>query len=255
MISGIVVVKDQAEQLGKCLASLSFCDEILVIDDYSSDNSVEVAEKAGAKVYKHRLQRDFAAQRNFGLEKAKNDWVLFIDADEVVSEELATELYQLTSQFLTEVNGYYLKRDDYMWGRKLRFGDAGRTNLLRLAKKSKGKWTGRVHETWDIVGETATLAHPLYHYPHATVKEFLKEINFYSSLRAEELSEKKATVSKLSIIGYPLGKFLQNYVVKLGFLDGTAGIISALMMSFHSFLVRGKLWQLRQRKQPYEFGN
>lgn len=255
MISGVILVKDQAEQLKKCLASLTFCDEIIVIDDYSYDESGKVAEKAGARVYKRKLHGDFAAQRNYGLEKAKNEWVLFIDADEVVPENLATELYQLTSQFLSEVSGYYLKRVDYMWGRQLHYGDAGTAKLLRLAKKSKGEWVGRVHETWNVVGEKATLSYPLYHYPHQTVKEFLQEVNFYSTLRAEELHDKKVAVNSFSIFSYPIGKFLYLYFIKLGFLDRTPGIISALMMSFHSFLVRGKLWQLGQRKKTYDFGN
>lgn len=255
MITGIILVKNQEEQLSKCLESLTFCDEIIVIDDHSMDNSVKVAESRGARVYKRKLNNDFASHRNWAMEKAKNEWILFIDADEVVSQELATELYQQTSQFLTDLNGFYVKRVDFMWGRKLRFGDAGNTKILRLAKKSKGKWEGRVHETWEVLGEKGTLKNPLYHYPHPTVHEFLKEINYYSNLRAQELNDKRISVNIFSIILHPFGKFIINYFLKLGFLDGTAGMISALMMSFHSFLVRGKLWQLKHKKHTYEFGN
>jgi len=255
MISGIVLVKNQEEQLKKCLASISFCEEIIVIDDYSVDASVKVAEKAGARVYKRKLDGDFASQRNFGLEKAKNEWVFFVDADEVVSEQLATELYQLTSQFLTSISGYYIKRVDFLWGRRLTHGDSGSTKLLRLAKKSQGKWEGKVHETWTVLGEKGILSYPLYHYPHQSIREFLKEINFYTTLRAKELYSQKKKVNAFSIAAYPLGKFILLYLIKLGFLDGIPGMISALMMSFHSFLVRGKLWQLQQKKQTYDFGN
>ncbi|CAN5195030.1 glycosyltransferase family 2 protein [soil metagenome] len=255
MISSVVLVKNQAEQLKKCLESLTFSDEIIVIDDYSTDNSADVAEKLGAKVYKRNLNDDFAQQRNFGMGKAKNEWIFFIDADEIVSQELAIEMYQQTSQFLTELNGYYVKRRDYMFSKLLRFGDAGNTKLLRLAKKTKGEWTGKVHERWNIVGEKGILNAPLNHYPHQSVKEFLFEVNFYSTLRAKELHQKNVKARPYEIIFYPVGKFLVNYFIKLGFLDGVAGIISALIMSFYSFLVRGKLWQLTQVKRPYEFGN
>jgi len=255
MISGIVLVKNQEGQLAKCLEALSFCEEIIVIDDYSSDGSVQVAEKAGAKVYKHRLNNDFAVQRNWAMEKAKNEWILFVDADEIVTSELATELYQQSSQFLTELNGYYIKRVDFLWGRKLRFGDAGATKILRLAKKSKGVWKGRVHETWSVVGGIGSLKSPLYHFPHPTTFEFLSEINYYSTLRAQELFEKKKPINVISIAAYPFGKFLFNYIVKLGFLDGIPGVITALMMSFYSFLAKGKLWQLKHKKKIYEFGN
>jgi hypothetical protein len=255
MISGIVLVKNQDKQLSKCLDALSFCEEIIVIDDSSTDDSIKVAESKGARVYRRKLNNDFASQRNWAMEKAKNEWILFVDADEVISPELATELYQQTTQFLTDLNGFYIKRVDYLWGRKLRFGDAGNTKILRLAKKTKGKWQGRVHETWEVLGEIATLKNPLYHYPHPTVNEFLREINYYSSLRAKELFDKHTSVNIFSIIVHPFGKFIIDYILKLGFLDGTAGIISALMMSFHSFLVRGKLWQLKHKKTTYEFGN
>ncbi len=255
MISGIVLVKNQQEQLAQCLDALSFCEEIIVIDDNSVDDSAQVAAKKGARVYKRKLNNDFGTQRNWAMEKAKNEWILFVDADEIVSRELATELYQQTTQFLTDVNGFYIKRVDYLWGKRLRFGDAGRSRILRLAKKSKGTWRGRVHERWDVIGEIGILKNPLFHYPHPTIYEFLKEINYYSSLRAQELFDKKVSVSILAIIFYPFGKFIINYIVKLGFLDGTVGIISALMMSFHSFLVRGKLWQLKHKKRVYEFGN
>ncbi len=255
MISGIILVKNQQDQLAQCIQALSFCDEIIVVDDNSSDNSVKIAEKAGARVYKRKLSGDFSTQRNWAMEKAKNDWVLFVDADEIITPELATELYQQTSQFLTELNGFYVKRVDFLWGRKIRFGDAGHTKILRLAKNSKGKWQGRVHETWEVLGEVGTLKNPLYHYPHPTVHDFLREINYYSTLRAQELFDKKTSVNAFSIVFYPLGKFVINYFFKSGFLDGTAGIISALMMAFYSFLVRGKLWQLKYKKLTYEFGN
>lgn len=255
MITGIVIVKNQEDQLGMCLQALSFCDEIIVIDDNSTDNSAKVAEKAGARVYKRKLEKDFSTQRNWAMEKAKNEWILFVDADEIVTPELATELYQQTTQFLTELNGFYLKRVDFLWGRKVRFGDAGNTKILRLAKKTKGKWRGKVHEVWEVLGEKGTLKNPLYHYPHPSVHDFLKEINYYSNLRSQELFDKKISVNFFSIIFYPLGKFVINYFFKLGFLDGTAGMISALMMAFYSFLVRGKLWQLKYKKLIYEFGN
>lgn len=254
MISAVVLVKNQADQLEECLKSLTWCDEIIVIDDESDDNSEEIAKKYGAKIFKHALSGDFSAQRNYALQKTKNEWVLFVDADEVVPKELAEEIYQQTSQFLTSVNGFFIKRKDFLWGRKLRFGDAGNTRILRMGRREKGKWEGRVHEVWKIIGETATFHHSLIHYPHPTVREFLAEVNSYSTLRAEELAEQQVKVSWIQIIGYPTGKFLFNYLIKLGFLDGTPGMISSLMMSFHSFLVRGKLWQLRKKRKKYDFG-
>mgnify|MGYP001615031260 CR=1 FL=1 len=112
----------------------------------------------------------------------------------------------------------------------------------RLAKKDAGKWKGAVHEKWEITGKVGTLKNPIIHYPHQTVAEFLQELNLYTSLRAEELYMKNTRAYWWSIVVYPMIKFTVNYFLKRGFLDGIHGLIFAIIMSFHSFLVRGKLW-------------
>lgn len=254
MISAVVLVKNQAKQLEECLLSLKWCSEIIVIDDNSIDESVKIAKKHNAQVFTRSLDGDFSAQRNFGLSKVTNEWALFVDADEVVPPQLAKEIYQQTTQFLTTVNGFYLKRKDVLWGKELKHGETNHVKLLRMGRKEKGVWEGKVHERWKILGETATFQNNLLHFPHPTVREFLFEINHYSTLRAMELKSQNKSVSFTTVLAYPIGKFFLNYFIRLGFLDGTRGIIIALMMSFHSFLVRGKLWQLNQQKRKYDFG-
>ena len=130
----------------------------------------------------------------------------------------------------------------------LNHGESGNIKLLRFGKKHSGVWVGKVHEEWQVDGKKGELGSFLLHYPHQTLNEFLTEINFYSTLRANELYEKKITVSYLDLLKYPVAKFLLNYFLKLGFLDKMEGLMFALMMSFHSFLVRGKLWLLWQKK-------
>lgn len=246
MISAIVLTKNEEKNILNCLRSLSWCDETLVIDDASTDKTVEIAKKNGAKVFSRSLSDNFAEQRNFGLNKAKGEWVLFVDADEVVPSALWFEIMQHTNNAFSNFTGFFLKRKDIMWGSELTHGETGKIKLLRLAKKDAGKWVGKVHEVWEITGKTMTLNNPIRHYPHMNVEKFLKEINFYTDLRAKELFVKKTTVFWVSILLYPAGKFIQNYIFKQGFRDGIPGLILALMMSFHSFLVRGKLWLMWQ---------
>jgi hypothetical protein len=117
-----------------------------------------------------------------------------------------------------------------------------------MARKNSGSWQGRVHECWLVEGKTETFENPLMHYPHPTVSQFLSEINFYTTLRAKELLDKGEKVSLLKIIFYPKAKFIQNYFLRLGFLDGQPGLVQAVLMSFHSFLVRAKLWNYSERK-------
>ncbi|HUQ84979.1 MAG TPA: glycosyltransferase family 2 protein [Candidatus Limnocylindrales bacterium] len=247
MISAIIITKNEEKSLKRSLRSLSWCDEVIVIDDDSTDDTVKIAEKLGAKVYKRSLDGDFSAQRNFGLQKAKNDWVLFIDADEEVSPALWFEIMQHTNSPSDKYSGYFIKRQDVIWGRLLKYGETGNKKFLRLAKKNSGKWEGVVHEKWNVVGMTATLNNPLMHYPHVTIENFLHEINLYTDIRAKELYDKKVRTSSFLIIIYPLAKFIQNYFLKQGFRDGVPGLLLALMMSLHSFLVRSKLWFMLQK--------
>lgn len=245
-ITAIILTKNEEKHIGRSLSSLSWCDEIIVVDDESTDQTVAIAKKYNAKVFLHPLSDNFSKQRNFAMSKASSEWIFFVDADEVVSKELQYEIKEKIQD--VDIDAYLLTRKDTLWGKKIHFGENGKITLIRLARKNKGKWTGKVHEVWEISGKIGILKHSLHHYPHQTLSEFFSEINFYSTLRAEELFEQKIQVHWFDLILYPKAKFLQNYIFKKGFLDGLTGFILAIIMSFHSFLVRGKLWQLWQEE-------
>jgi glycosyltransferase involved in cell wall biosynthesis len=248
MISAVILTKNEERTIRACIQSVLWCDEIVVIDDHSNDTTVALAKNAGALVYFHDVAGDFAAQRNFALQKARGEWVLFIDADERVSEALQAEIKTVISSRRNRYAGYFLRRTDYLWGKALKHGETAGVKILRLGRKEAGVWSGAVHEVWKIQGHRGELTEVLQHYPHQSVKEFLSEINYYTDLRAHELYKQKVKSSWWSILLFTKGKFFQNYVLKLGILDGIPGIISAVMMSFHSFLVRSKLWLLWQKR-------
>lgn len=248
MISAVVLAKNEEKNIKDCLDSLKWCDEIVVVDDYSEDRTIEIAEKHGARVYKHTLNNNFASQRNFGLEKAKGEWVLFIDADERITPALRAEVTQLLSNPVNEYDGFYLKRRDFMWGRELNYGETGNVKLLRLAKKDAGQWRRAVHETWEVKNDkVGKLKNPLLHYPHQTLREFIADINWMSTLHAEENKKEGKRSNLLKIILLPKLKFFDSWILKLGFLDGTAGFTVAMMMSLHSFLAWSKLWLLQKK--------
>ena len=246
-ISAVILTKNEGKNLGECIRTLPFCEEIIVIDDYSFDKTVRIARGLGAKVFQRSLDGNFAAQRNFGLEKATNKWVLFIDADERVSHELKEEMEKEVPAPNNSHLGYFLKRDDYFFGKKLKFGETASVSLLRLARKSAGKWMRSVHEVWEVQGRTKTLKNPLEHYPHQSLREFINDINFHSGLHAEANHQEGKHSSLVKILFWPKLHFFKNYFLKLGFLDGTEGFVLALMMSLHSFLAWSKLW-LDERK-------
>jgi glycosyltransferase involved in cell wall biosynthesis len=242
-LSVIILTRNEEKNIAVCIKGARFADEIIVIDDNSEDKTVEIAKKAGAKVYSRELKDDFAAQRNFGLEKASSRWVLFVDPDEKVPEELRNEIVQIIKDSSVNYMGFYLKRTDFMWGKQLKHGEIGDIRLLRLARRKAGKWRRRVHEYWDVIGRIGSLENPLLHSPHPTLREFIKSINWMSGLHAQANSEEGKKSSLIKIIAWPCGKFVYNYILRLGFLDGMQGLVFALMMSFHSFLAWSKLWK------------
>jgi len=257
MISAIVLTKNEERNIKDCLEALEWCDEIIVINDNSDDKTVEEIQNlkiksqklnSKVKIFERHLSGDFAAQRNYGLSIAKGDWVFFVDADEKVTTLLREEIIKLINNPINQYDGYYIKRRDFMWGKELKYGEAGMIKLLRLAKKGTGEWQGKVHEEWNVKGKIGELKNQLLHYPHPTINDFLKEVNFYTNVKSVELFNTGIHVYLWQIMLYPLGKLFLNYFFKLGFLDGIPGLISAIMMSFHSFLTRGKLWNLWQRK-------
>lgn len=241
-VSSIIICKNEEKNIEACLETLKWCDEIIVIDDNSEDKTTVIAKKMKAKIFYHALENDFAQQRNYGLSVAEGDWVLFVDADERVAPMLKLEIVQLVNNPKQKYDGFLIKRKDYIWGKELKYGETSNVKLLRLAKRNLGLWSGKIHETWKIKGNIGKLKHSLIHFPHPSISGFLKEINFYTDLRSKELNEKSKSSNFLSIIIYPVGKFFLNYFIKKGFLDGIPGLLFATLMSFHSFLVRGKLW-------------
>lgn len=238
-ISAVVLTKNEEGNIEDCLKSLSWCDETIVVDDHSSDKTRELAQNLGAKVFINPLDDDFSAQRNYGLEKAGEEWVLFVDADERISSFLREEI---KTQISNEPAGFFLRRKDFIFGRWLNHGETASVKLLRLAKKGAGKWVRPVHEVWQVEGRLEELKNPLLHYPHQTIKEFLEEINFYTTLNARVFYKQGIKASFWQVLVYPLAKFKKNYWLNLGFLDGIEGLLLAIFMSFHSFLTRAKLF-------------
>lgn len=250
--SVVILTKNEEANILDCLAVLDKVEDIIIVDDFSQDRTAEIIQNLNDKrirFFKHSLNSDFSEQRNFGLSKAKNEWVLFIDADERVSYELLSEVEEVTSsKNFSFISGYEVKRVDTMWGHTLKYGETGNIYLLRLARKNKGEWVGKVHERWNIKGKVGKLKNSLAHYPHPTIKEFLMEIDYYSTIRAEELHRKGVHTNAFLVIAYPKAKFIHNFFIKLGFMDGIPGLVFALIMSLHSFFVRGKLYLLNNKK-------
>ena len=239
MLTALILTKNEEKNIERCIESLKFCDEIVLIDDESDDSTTKIAKKLGVKLLKNKMV-DYGSQRNWAIDQIKSGWILFVDADEVVSKELGDSIQEAVKR--NDANGYLVHRVDYIWDHKFRFGDVGNVWLLRLAKRGAGKWERTVHETWTIDGRVGKLKGELSHYPHQSVVEFLKHINKYSTLKAKEFYKDGKKTNIFEITLGPIWIFFKLYILKLGIFDGIAGFVHAMLMSFYMFLVAGKLY-------------
>ncbi len=196
-------------------------------------------------VTENGLISDFALARNQALKKAQGDWVLFVDDDEVVTPELATEIKK-TIVAPSAPDGFRLRRQDILFGHSLRFGETGNFCEIRLAKKGAGEWRRPVHEHWQIDGVVGQLRNPLLHIAKTSVNSFVEKINFYTDLDAREFLHSGQEFSYFELLAKPLAKFFLNYFLRLGFLDGLPGFVMAYMMSLNSLTVRVKMYDFSQ---------
>lgn len=176
--------------------------------------------------------QDFSQARNRLMQSVKADWILFLDSDEKLS--LPIDPTKLDKHF-----NYSFKRQDWYLGRKLRFGETASVRLVRLVQPGTGHWQGRVHEKFISRLPVRLLPQPILHRRQVTLSQFLDRLNWYSSLRAEEINR----FSLFELLVYPSVKFVKNYFWHLGFLDGLPGLAMAFMMSFHSLAVRVKQYE------------
>ncbi len=244
-ISAVILTKNEEQNLPRCLESLRWVDEILVLDSESTDKTVETAKKLGATVYRLPWE-GFGKQKQKGVELAAGEWVLSIDADEVVTPALQVEI---TSRVSTENGtvGYYLKRRAYFLGRFVRHGGWYPDWVLRLFQKGKGRFTPvPVHESVILDGPVGRLDADLLHFTDPNFSHYLAKLNRYTDLSAQEFFERGKRGSLFKILANPAAKFFSQYFLKAGFLDGRAGFILACASAFHVFSKYVKLWELSQ---------
>jgi glycosyltransferase involved in cell wall biosynthesis len=242
-----LLTKNESENIKKHWGWVGECPnirQIVVVDDFSTDDTLVQIKKLKTKtisvdIFQRHLDGDFSAQRQFALSKAKNNLILWLDADETPSPNL---INFLNSKLSPKV--YAFPRQDQFLGQVLQHGETANQVFLRLFPKNSGLYVGAIHEVWSTNLPISKITAPIFHFPHQSLTSFFQKINFYTDIRSQELYRQKVKTNLFQMIFYPILKFKYNYIFRLGFLDSTAGIVLALGMSFHSFLVRAKLWHL-----------
>lgn len=243
-LSAIVIAKNEASRIGTCIASLSWADEIIVVDNQSTDATREIAKKLGATVVSMK-EHDFAKLRNIGKDKAHGEWILYVDADEVVSEELAKEIRSVTYPPVA----YAIRRRNVYLGHPWPFEE----KILRLFHRSALKeWHGKLHESPRVLGDVGELHAPLMHYTHRTLEEMVAKTNEWSAVEATlRLRSGHPPVVWWRFLRVMLTAFFDSFVKQGGWRAATVGWIESIYQSFSIFITYAKLWELQQ-KNNYE---
>ena len=248
-ISACIITFNEEKNIEACLDSITWVEEIIVVDSMSSDATVELSKRFTDKVFKKEWQ-GHVSQKNYALQFAQNEWVLCLDADERVSPELREEIEHHLSSDNQAVDGYFFPRHSYYLGRWINHGGWYPDYKLRLFKKSKGYWGGKdPHDKVMLDGVTACLTSDLLHYVYRNLSHQLQTVDSFSSITASILHGEGESFSVASLIFRPAGKFLGTYCIKRGFMDGLPGFIIAVSSSFYVFLRYAKLWELQQQKR------
>jgi glycosyltransferase involved in cell wall biosynthesis len=270
-ISVMIFTLNEEIHLPPCLNSLQWCDDIIVIDSLSTDHTAEICRNAGARFFQNKFE-GFGKQRNWALDNAspEHDWILILDADERVPDELAQELAEIARENPQGVGAYRLKRRFYMWGRWLKYSSLYPTWVVRFIHKARVRYINRGHaETQEVNGEIRELTNDLIDENLKGIDEWFERQNRYAAKEAEyELEHeyrpacisdliskdplvKRAAMKRLAVRmpGRPLWYFLYSFIVRKGFLDGRDGLVFCLMRSLYHQLINIKKYDMRRKNR------
>ena len=244
-ISIIVITKDEEKNISDCLKSVEWADEIIVIDAESNDKTVELAKIFTDKIFTKKWE-GYVPQKKYALSLASNEWVLSVDADERITPELKNEILNLSPGNFA---GYKIRRKNFLLGKEITSCGWGNDYQLRLFKKEKTDLTDRlVHEGFTVDGKIGKLKNPMLHYTFSSFTEYFNKINYYTSLKAEELVKQKGKIGGWTIFSHTVSAFILFFINKHGFKDGVRGLIISLLHSVSTMLNYIKLWELQNKK-------
>ena len=248
-ISAVIITLNEEKNLPKCLESLNWVDEIIIVDSNSFDNTVSIGRLAGAKVYEREHWTGFGDQKNKAIKYATGDWIFSIDADERATPELAHEIKEVISSGLT-VSGLMMPRSSSYCGQIMRYGGWWPDYVLRCFQKGAGTFSNDlVHEKLLVNGPIRKLKNPIRHQSFDNLEQVLEKINKYSSLGAKQLASQGKQHGLAAALIHGVNAFLKTYIVKAGFLDGRRGLMLAISNAEGTYYKYVKLMLMQNNKK------
>ena len=235
---------NEEPNIGECLESVKWADEIMVVDSGSTDRTVEIARRYTGRILVHKYVNS-AAQKNWAIPRAAGEWVMVIDCDERATGELQEEIRRLMAAGPSH-DGYYIRRRNYFLGKRIKRCGWERDRVLRLFRRDKGRYADRaVHADVELDGKAGELAGFLEHYTYRSLDQYFEKFGRYTKWGAEDAFKRGTRAGALSLIFRAPLRFLKMYVFQLGFLDGFAGLVLCALAAFSVFAKYARLWALQ----------
>lgn len=245
-ISATVICLNEADRIERCLESLWFCDEIVVVDSGSSDGTREIARKYTDKVIEQPFL-GYVKQKNFALDRASHDWVVCIDADEAISPELAANIRGALARDDGSVGGYALDRVTWYLGVWHDRGEWYPDWQLRVFRRSRGRWGGLdPHDRVEVDGPVQRLSGRLLHWNYRNLSDHIRTMDSFSSRMARSLAESGKRFRLRDLLLRPIARFLKSYLLRQGFRRGIPGFIVSIAGAYYVFMKYAKLWELER---------
>lgn len=248
-VSGLVITLNEEERLAACLASLAFCDELIVIDSGSTDNTVRIAEAAGARV----VERAFVGmndQKDFGRQQCSSAWVFNLDADEVASAELVSEVEQLLVRDASELSaGYEIPFRNHFADRWVRGCGYYPDRHVRLVQRERATWNAQelAHDRVEFQGRVGRLSGHIDHYSFDSVQDFLRKSERYAEYFAQRAVTEGRSAGPLTIATHSSWRFFRSFVLQAGFRDGSLGLVISGLQAYEVFQKYARLWERTKR--------
>lgn len=242
-VTACVITFNEERNIRRCLESVKWADEIVVVDSYSTDATADICRKYTEKVYFHEFA-GHVEQKNYALGLASHDWALCIDADEELSPPLIEEIMKELEEGSEEYDGFLFPRRAFYLGRWINHCGWYPDYKLRLFRRSVGRWGGiNPHDRVELEGKTKRLRNDLHHYTYRDLSDHLKRMDSYSTIYAREATKRGEKFSLAKLLFRPPVKFLEVYVYKKGFMDGLPGFVIAWYLSYYVFVRYAKMWE------------
>lgn len=247
-VSVVIITKNEEGRLYDCLKSVSGAEELIIVDSGSTDRTLEIAEQFNSKVFKEEW-KGYGLQKQSGIEKTSNDWVLVIDADERVPSETWRTIRNSLTEFGAVADAFSFPRKSYFDGKLLRYGYEWPDRVTRLLNKKRARMDGGIVHEGVIAEKVIDLHSPIFHFRRFAMTDYLPKLNTYSTLLAEKtlLSNPNRRTSVTRAVLSFLTHFTRAYILKMGLLDGKGGFIIAFTESLHSFFKHIKILEMQRK--------